>query len=58
MPKKKVIKSEAIDNSLKWEDGVPAGDEGDEAIPGEGVVAPKAPKSPEEDVDLPEPDEG
>ena len=30
-----------IDKTLKWEDGVPAGEDGDPAIPGKGVVAPK-----------------
>ena len=43
MPKKK-IKKDKVDDTLKWEDGEPAGEKGDEAVPGEGVVAPSKPK--------------
>ena len=43
MPKKK-IKKDKVDDTLKWEDGEPAGEKGDEAVPGEGVVAPSTPK--------------
>jgi hypothetical protein len=42
MPKK--TKKDKVDDTLKWEDGVPAGDKGEKAVPGEGVVAPEKPK--------------
>ena len=45
MPKK-IKRNEAgdiLDDTLKWEDGVQAGEDGEEAVPGEGVVAPEKP---------------
>ena len=41
MPKK--TKKDKVDDTLKWEDGEPAGEDGQTAVEGEGVIAPTKP---------------